>query len=273
MTFESSNYAKFTHFRVTPVTPGVVHVEFNRPKVINSFGPTTWDQYGALFHALDKDDSVRCIVLSGRGPHFCSGLNLKETFPALTGMKDPNNTTFVDKFQEDINAPVIISKPVISVSHGYTIGLGLDIISATTIRLCTKDAKFSIKEIDIGIIADIGSLQRVSVLVGNSSKVNEMALTGDAISGDEAKELGLVSGVYETKNDAIQRAYKLAGKIAVKYVPAVEGTKKHLELMNTNSELVKSGLKFVSIDNTALICDDKYKKFFGGFMKKMKAKL
>lgn len=220
--------------------------------------------------------STRAIILSGHGKHFCSGLDLQGNLKAVTSMDATNGVHFIRQFQECIAAPIHSHIPVISISHGVSYGLALDIISATTIRLCTSDVRFSIKEIDIGIMADIGSLQRLGYLVSNQSKLNELALTARDFGAVEAQDLGLVSGCFPTKDNALNSAISMANKIAGKYQPAVIGTKKHLEMMNVNSENAHAGLESVAVDNAQLMSSASYKNYFMGFMKqlsKSKAKL
>jgi delta(3,5)-delta(2,4)-dienoyl-CoA isomerase len=191
----------------------------------------------------------------------------------ISNIKPTTGVSFIKDFQQCINAPVESHIPVVSISHGVSYGLALDILSATTIRLCTRDVKFSIKEIDIGIMADIGSLQRLGYLVNNQSKLNQLALTAQDFGSDEAKELGLVSDVLDTKDEAFDKALELAIAISEKYQPAVIGTKKHLELMSVNSDWTKYGLDQVARDNAELMSDDSYKKLFLGVLKKMRSKL
>jgi delta(3,5)-delta(2,4)-dienoyl-CoA isomerase len=211
--------------------------------------------------------------LSGTGKHFCAGLDLQDSLKHISNIKPTTGVSFIKNFQQCINSPVESHIPVVSISHGVSYGLALDILSATTIRFCTKDVKFSIKEIDIGIMADIGSLQRLGYLVNNQSKLNQLALTAQDFGSNEAKELGLVSDVFDSKNEAFDKALELAIAISKKYQPAVIGTKKHLELMSVNSDWTKHGLDQVARDNAKLMSDESYKKFFLGVLKKMRSKL
>lgn len=244
----------FKYFKVSE-SGDVGVIKINRASKHNSFNQEMWEEYYEVFKYLDK--LVKVVVLYGDGKNFCSGIDLNSI--KLMNQVKPE---FIKSFQKCINAPVEFGIPVISISHGISFGLALDIISATTIRICSKDVKYSIKEIDIGIMADIGSLQRLPLITNNISRINEYALTGSNFGYKEAQELGLVSYVCKDKQECINKAMELADLIKAKYLPAIKGTKKHLELMNINSSSVKNGLNSVSVDNAELMNDIGYKRFF-----------
>lgn len=106
--------------------------------------------------------------------------------------------------------------PVIAVLSGYVIGAGVDLSSACDIRLCSKDAKFSIKEIDIGMCADLGTIQRFQKIIGSDSFFRELVYTGRFFAADEALRQGFVSSVYETKEECLAKAIEMAENIASK---------------------------------------------------------
>jgi len=111
--------------------------------------------------------------------------------------------------QDAITALERCRKPVIASIHGACIGGGIDIVTACDIRMCTKEAVFSVKEVDLALAADLGSLQRLPLIVGFGNAM-ELALTGRTFSGEEAKELGLVSRVFDSKDDLDQAVMDLA---------------------------------------------------------------
>jgi delta(3,5)-delta(2,4)-dienoyl-CoA isomerase len=264
----------FKYFNVRVSPNGITHVEINRPKTHNSFNEESWTEYYEVFKYLSTETSTKVIILSGVGPNFSSGIDLNSVVGLLKSSKAGSlNVSYIHHFQKCIAAPVEFDIPVISVSHGITYGLALDIISATSIRIASRDAKFSIKEIDIGIMADIGSLQRLPVIGGNASMINEFALTARDFTADEAREAGIVSDILDTKEQALERAQELAELISSKYAPAVKGTKKHLDLMNVGTDVVKRGLELVGTDNAALMNDPGYSKFFVQKYRKLAAKL
>jgi Delta3,5-Delta2,4-dienoyl-CoA isomerase len=115
------------------------------------------------------------------------------------------------------------------VLHGYSYGLAIDIASACDIRVCTDSVKFSVREVDIGLAADLGSLNRLPRIVGNMGWVKEICMTGKVFGADEALQSGLVTKVLGTKAKAVDEAYQLAETLAAKSPVAVQGTK---ELIN-----------------------------------------
>ncbi|KAI5309480.1 hypothetical protein KEM55_003152, partial [Ascosphaera atra] len=212
---------------------------------------------------LSHDSNVRCIVLSGAGAKaFTTGLDVKAAAgnPVVNGDSegagDPSrsatrNRRYIDEFQDCISSLERCEKPVISVLHGYSLGLAIDIACATDIRICAKDTKFCVKEVDIGLAADIGTLSRLPKIVGSLGWVKEVALTARIFGADEALRQGLVSSVHETKDDAVKAGLELAKLIASKSPVAVQGTK---ELLNySRDHTVPEGLRYTSVWNSAML--------------------
>ena len=130
-------------------------------------------------------------------------------------------------FQRAIGAPTRIPQPVIAAVHGVAFGLALDLLSAVDVRLAAADAAFSIKEVDVGLAADIGTLARLPRLVGNASLLYELALTGRVFGAQDAQRLGLVSRVVPgSRDDVVRAALELAREIARKSPVAVVGVKR-----------------------------------------------
>lgn len=216
-----------------------------------------------LFDKLSHDSNVRCIVLSGAGAKaFTTGLDVKAAAqnPVVSGdgegAGDPSrsatrNRRYIDEFQDCISSLERCEKPVISVLHGYSLGLAIDIACATDIRICAKDTKFCVKEVDIGLAADIGTLSRLPKIVGSLGWVKEVALTARIFGAEEALRQGLVSSVHETKDDAVKAGLELAKLIASKSPVAVQGTK---ELLNyCRDHTVPEGLRYTSVWNSAML--------------------
>lgn len=134
---------------------------------------------------------------------------------------------------------------VICVLHGAGIGIAIDISSACDIRLATQDAKLSIKEVDIGIAADVGTLQRFPRVVGNDSWTRELAFTGRFFSANEALEKGFVSDVFESKEKAVGKAMEIAKIIAAKSPIAVQGTKTLLDYSRDHT--IREGLFWLAM--------------------------
>jgi Delta3,5-Delta2,4-dienoyl-CoA isomerase len=143
----------------------------------------------------------------------------------------------------------VLLEAVICVAHGFCYGLGIDIVSATDIRICAQNTRFAVKEVDIGLAADIGTLSRLPKIVGNASWVKDVSLTARDFSADEALEQGFVSRVHETKASAVGAAEKLAATIAEKSPVAVQGTKELINYSRDHSvdEGVSSRFSFINV--------------------------
>lgn len=137
--------------------------------------------------------------------------------------------THVHEFQRAIGAPARIPQPVIAAVHGLAFGLAVDALCATDVRWAAADAAFSIKEVDVGLAADIGTLARVPRLVGNASLLHELALSGRTFGADEARALGLVSRVVRgSRAEVVRAALEFAAEVAGKSPVAVVGTKRFI---------------------------------------------
>jgi enoyl-CoA hydratase/carnithine racemase len=141
--------------------------------------------------------------------------------------------------------------PVIVAIHGYCYGGAIDLASACDIRLSTKDAKMSIKEVDIGSVADFGTLQRFGRKVGNGSWFRELAYSSREFTPQEAKKHGYLNGVYDTKEDLYKAAYELANTIAAKSPVAVVGSKISMNYSQDHSTV--DGLSQIKYMNSALL--------------------
>merc|ERR1719289_753607 len=119
-------------------------------------------------------------------------------------------------------------KPVIGCVHNACVGAGVDLITAVDIRLCTDDSWFCVKEVDMGLAADVGTLQRLPKILGSQSLVNDLCLTARKMKSEEAKGCGLVSAVYQNREEMMFAAYEMARTIASKSPVAVQGTKQSL---------------------------------------------
>jgi delta(3,5)-delta(2,4)-dienoyl-CoA isomerase len=154
-------------------------------------------------------------------------------------------------FQSCITSLEACEKPVIAVLHGIAYGLALDMSLACDIRLAASTTSFSVKEVDIGLAADIGTLSRLPKAVGNMSWVKEVCLSARVFGAEEALRVGLVSGVYGGKKEAVEEAVKLAGVIASKSPVATMGTK---EILNfSRDRTVEDGLRYTAVWNMAMV--------------------
>lgn len=241
--FDPADY-KHPEFIVKEIEPGFLNLQFNNPKTLNAFAESTWRGYEELLLKMDKDPDTKVILISSPiEKAFTSGLNLKAAAGLLAGndgSKQPKEVytelhQHIVEFQKAIAVPATIRTPTICLMNGVSYGLAIDIASACTIRVATKDAKLSIREIKIGIVADMGSLQRLPRLVGNVSKLNQYALTGEIFSGDDALELGLVSKTYPDLKSAYEYCVELGIEINTSAYWAVKGTKHSIQQMTLGS--------------------------------------
>lgn len=212
----------------------VLHLVLNRPPV-NAVNGEYWLEYGAAFDRIAEDPTVRVVVLSSALEKvFSAGLDLSSDLLALHRQSDPARhalrmRTYVRDFQHAIGAPARAPQPVIAAVHGVAFGLALDALSAVDVRLAAADAAFSIKEVDVGLAPDIGTLARLPRLVGNVSLLHELALTGRVFGAQDALRLGLVSRVvHGSRDDVVGAALELAREIARKSPVAVVGVKRFI---------------------------------------------
>ncbi|OAL72649.1 enoyl-CoA hydratase/isomerase [Trichophyton violaceum] len=248
------------HFLVTFPAEYVAHVEINRADKLNSFFEAMWLELRDIFGQLSHDPNVRAVVLSGAGSRaFTAGLDVKAASKSLLGPKPDGDAArhaaifrrHIASFQECITAVEKCEKPVIAAMHGINFGLGIDLSAATDIRYCAADTKFSVKEVDIGLAADIGALSRLPKAVGSYSWVKEICLTARVFDAKEAKEVGYVSAVFDNKEIMIEKALATAKLIASKSPVAVQGTK---ELLNWSIDhSVQDGLRYTGVWNSAAL--------------------
>ncbi|KAI6092260.1 ClpP/crotonase [Hypoxylon rubiginosum] len=263
---QSVEYSSFKHFLVTSPSEYVAHVEINRPSKLNAFTEEMWIELGKVFAKLSHDSEVRAVVFSGAGDRaFTAGLDVQAASQGSTlghtgeqqdGARQATRLRRnILEFQDCISQIEKCEKPVICVMHGVAIGLAIDMSCCADVRICSKDTKFSVKEVDIGMAADIGTLSRLPKIVSSISWVKDVCLSARNFGADEALAVGFVSQVLESKGKAIEAAVKLATLISSKSPVAVQGTKELLNYSRDNT--VENSLKYTSIWNGAMLqCDD-----------------
>ncbi|KAI4942830.1 putative secondary metabolism biosynthetic enzyme [Alternaria rosae] len=249
-------------FNVTFPAENVAHVEINRPEKLNAFKEVMWLNLSSIFRQLSHDPSVRAVLLTGAGDRaFTAGLDVQAASEggALSSSADTVDSArkanalrrHILEFQSCITDIEKCEKPVIAVLHGVSFGLALDMSLACDIRVSTTTTRFSVKEVDIGLAADIGTLSRLPHSVGNLSWVKDIALSARIFGSDEALQHGLVSKVYKDKQEAVAEATKLATLIASKSPVAVLGTK---EIINYSRDRpISEGLNYTAVWNAAML--------------------
>lgn len=234
----------------------IANVTFNRPAKANAINQKGWKELQAIFEQLSNTPEARVIVLSGAGKHFCAGIDLEMlmSFSQLNEIKDEGRKReqfllLLRDLQATVNAIENCRKPVIAAIHSGCIGGGLDIAAACDMRFCTGDAYFTIKEIDMGMVADLGSLQRLPKIIP-FGKVAEMAYTGRRVGSSEAQQIGLVNQIFSDKTTMMEGVQELATTIAAKSPLSIRGVKESLLYARDHS--VKASLEHIQLWNAAM---------------------
>jgi len=216
----------------------IVLVTLNRIRKRNAINRIMWREIGEVFSLLGRmEDDCRVIILTGAGTAaFSSGIDISDPSLMMVSLDRDDiarkGLAFMPKILDMQRCFTAIEEcpiPVIAVIQGSCIGAGIDMASACDIRICTKTAQFAVREVKIGLAADVGTLQRFPKITGNDSRIRELCLTGELFSAQEALEIGFVSRVCS--NDSIMNdGVKLAKAIAANSPVAVMGTKKIFSL-------------------------------------------
>jgi len=236
----------------------VAEIKLNRPDRANALDEKLWLALGDCFSELSENNAVRVCILCGAGSHFTSGIDF-EFLQSIgqeidkydcEGRKRDYLRRKILKLQEAFTQIEQCSKPVIAVVHGACIGGGVDLISACDMRYSTSNSVFQIKEIDLGLTADVGTLQRLPHLIPQGI-VRELAYTARKFSGKEAHALGLVNVCYDDQKTLISAVKKIAKQIASKPPLTLRGVKEML--LHSRDHSVADGLKYVATWNSAML--------------------
>ncbi|BEV71141.1 MULTISPECIES: crotonase/enoyl-CoA hydratase family protein [unclassified Paludibacterium] len=238
----------------------VALVTFNRPDKANALNADMWREMRQAFEWCDAEGAVRAVVLSGAGKHFSSGIDLS----LLMGVQGQINDECEARKREKLRGLILdlqacvtslekCRKPVIAAISGYCLGGGLDIALAADFRYASVDAQFGVREVDIGMVADVGTLQRLPTIVGQGV-AREMALTGRDIGAEQAERWQLVNRVLPDAEAVRAAALETAGLIAAKSPLAVRGSKQVLNYSRDHS--VADGLEYVANWNAAMLLSE-----------------
>nr|WP_286010396.1 crotonase/enoyl-CoA hydratase family protein [Serpens gallinarum] len=259
-------------FRVE-LTDKIATVTINRPEKRNAMNSAFWSEIIEIFDWVDRTDEVRVVVLAGAGEHFSSGIDLGLLAQAanLVG-KDVGRSAEalrrkILELQASFNAVDRCRKPVLAAIQGYCLGGAIDLIAACDMRYATRDAQFSIKEIDMGMAADVGTLQRLPRIIGDGM-MRELAFTGRHVHGDEAQRIGLVNRVWDTQAQLLEGVMQLAAEIAAKSPIAIRGTKEMIRYMRDHR--VDDGLEYIATWNAAMLQSSDLRIAMAAHMSKQK---
>ncbi|MEM7544505.1 MAG: crotonase/enoyl-CoA hydratase family protein [Pseudomonadota bacterium] len=221
-----------TFFRVE-IDAHVAHLVMNRPEKANAMGPDFWEDLPRLTRTLCTDPEVRAILISGEGKHFSSGMDLT-AFAGIADMTkgEPGRAAHalyqhILHLQDSFTALERAHVPVICAIHGACVGGAIDMITAADIRLASEDAYFAVEEINIGMAADVGTLQRLPKVIAPGI-AKELCFTGRRFGAAEAKGFGLINKVHPDRDAVVAAGLALARDIAAKSPLAMAGIKRSL---------------------------------------------
>ncbi|OGA85088.1 MAG: enoyl-CoA hydratase [Burkholderiales bacterium RIFCSPHIGHO2_01_FULL_63_240] len=236
----------------------VATVTLNRPEKANAMNWQMWQDIRSAMQWADRTPEVRAVVLQGEGRHFTSGIDLTMMMGLQAQIKDDCDGRMREKLrelilelQDTLTSLERCRKPVLAAIHSGCVGGGVDLVSCADMRYCSADAYFTIKEIDIGMVADVGTLQRLPKIIGSQGLVRELAYTGRKVDAEEALRIGLVNRVFESREALHAGVHELALQIAAKSPLSIRGTK---EILNhTRDHSVADGLQYMASWNAAML--------------------
>lgn len=242
----------------------------NRPEKLNALSQDMWEDIPKAMSGLDADDETRVVILAGRGDAFSVGIDIG----MLTGLQpsgpSPAKANFhiyteIKRLQQTVSSLAETAKPVIAAIHGYCLGAGANLISACDIRLAAADATISIRETKMGLVADIGALQRLPAIVGNGVTA-EMAFTGADYPATWALEKGLVSRVCEDRAALMAETRALAHEIAANSPLVTQGVKRIIQA--NDGRTIDQALDYVAQWNSSFLVSNDLTEAINAFMDK-----
>ena len=262
---------KLTCFDVSTEN-GIAHISMNRPDQLNSMIRVFWKELPDLIKEIDKNSDARVIVLSGQGKHFSAGMDLATFVPPKKSEVEVDHARQREVFyhevlelQDAFTALEECRMPTIASIHGACVGGAIDMVAACDMRYCSEDAFFKIAEVDIGIAADVGTLQRLPSLIPLAS-LRELAFTGRKFDSSEAKSLGLVNEVFESQETLADEVQKIALNIAKKSPLVTRVIKKQINYARDHS--VRDSLEFHATWNASLISGKDMQEAMTSYMNK-----
>jgi len=236
---------------------GIAHVQINRPDKANAMSLAVWHEIRTAFSWIDATPEARVAVISGSGAHFTSGIDLQMLMNLGAEIRDDCDGRMREKLrrtildlQDTLSSIERCRKPVLAAVHGACIGGGVDLVCACDMRYCSADAYFQIKEIDIGMTADVGTLQRLPKLIGDGM-ARELAYTGRKVAGEEARAIGLVNRVFDSPAALLAGVMEIAATIAAKSPLSIRGAKEMIVYARDHS--VADSLNYIATWNAAML--------------------
>ena len=256
----------------------VAEVVLDTPDRLNAMTTKFFHEVKAAFEEIDADPDVRAVIVWAEGRLFTAGLDLKEAANGVLNvggrgngskksLASQNFTVYrtIKAFQDCFSAIQACRKPVIAAVHNKCIGGGVDLVTACDIRLASADASFSIYETKIAIVADVGTLQRITPIVGKGL-AREMAFTGRFVDAKRALAFGLVNDVLSDKAALLDAARAMAAEIAANSPIAVQGAK--VVLNYSDEHTTDEGLEYVAQWNSSFIATNDVTEALTAFLEK-----
>ena len=251
----------------------VAHLRMCRPEALNSLSREFWSELPEIVRELDGEGRARVLVLSSTGRHFTAGLDFEllaselGTDDGVAGRSRAGLREMILQLQGSLSCLERARMPVIAAVQGGCVGGGVDMITACDMRYCTEDAFFCIQEINIGITADVGTLQRLPKIIP-AGVARELAYTGRRLPARRAKEIGLVNEIYPTQEAMLESVMETAREIAGHSPHAVWGSKEMLNYARDHS--VEEALNYVATWQAGMFQPQDVKEAFGARQEKRK---
>ena len=236
----------------------IAHVRLSRGDQLNTMIPEFWSELPAIVDEISDAGRARVMVLSAEGRHFCAGLDLSvfteesmlEAPSDEIGRRRANVRLNLLHLQRSFTALEQARMPVLAAIHGACVGGGVDLVTAADCRYATIDAWFSIHEINIGMTADVGTLQRLPKLIP-AGVAREYAFTGRRMPAERAQQLGLVNEVFDDRDSMMESVMETAAEIAAKSPLAVHGTKEAINYSRDHS--VEDSLRHIALWQSGML--------------------
>ena len=238
----------------------VARICLNRAEKANAMNAQMWQDIRTAMQWADACGPIRAVVLRGQGKHFTSGIDLTMMMGLMPQIQDACDGRVREKLrrlildmQDTLSSLERCRKPVLASVHGACIGGGVDLICCADMRYASAEASFSIKEVDIGMVADVGTLQRLPKLIADGV-ARELAYTGRRIDAQEAQSIGLVNRVFASPEELDAQVMAIAQTIAAKSPLSIRGIKEMLNYSRDHS--VSDGLNFIATWNAAMLMSE-----------------
>jgi enoyl-CoA hydratase len=235
----------------------IATVRLNRPEKANAMNAAMWQEIRRAFQWVDETPEARVAVLQGEGKLFTAGIDLQMMMGlGLQIQNECDGRTrealrrLILDMQDTLTSLERCRKPVLAAIHGACVGGGIDLVTCADMRYCSADAYFTIKEIDIGMTADVGTLQRLPRLVGEGI-ARELAYTGRNFAAEEARQIGLVNRLFESREALYAGVREIAATIAAKSPLSIRGTKEMITYARDHS--VADSLNYIATWNAAML--------------------